>query len=413
MLNPSPSLPYFDVFVNGTTTLPQYTPCVQIIQRTNAHPIALLDVVYTGTNTNTATTGAVNSWMYLKEGTPIQINYGQRPYFVYPFLGYVSSYKLIRSNTDPANGNVTMTRVQYTIVGTSQIMQSTNNVAWKHSSPSTIVGNIANNNGFRGIIHTYQAAINYRLQNVSDFRFVSQLADEIGYRFYVDNTDLYFINPQQLLDRNTNRAVPKFWSNNLPGVYDTVVSFNPLVGTITPDGGVVAQRNVIALNPNTGQITQATNTPILTASANSSTTIGPQISKYYNEAPAESYYEAQQKATADYHRNLYWNIADAELWGDARVKPNTVVNITGTSIPENDAGLWLVQSATHTLTKAPPTGTNVANTYYIQTELVRDQIYTASTTTFSDASAVTQAAPPKLIGGRWRSSNLGATIYAT
>lgn len=413
MLSSSPSLPYFDVVINGTTTIPQHTPCVQIIQKTNAHPIALLDVQYVGKNTNTATTGAVNKWQYLKEGTPIQINYGQRPFYISTFLGYVSSYKLMRNNTDVATNGLTTTTVQYTITGTSQIMQSTNNVAWKHTSPSNIAGNIANNNGFRGIVQNYQAAINYRLQQSSDFMFLNQLATEIGYRFYVDNTDLYFINPTQILDRATNRNVPKFWSNNVPGLYDTVVKFNPLVGTITPDGGIVAQRNVVGLNPNTAQLTQATSTPVITASANSSVPYGTQITKYYNTHPAESFYEAQQKVTADFYRNLYWNTAQANLWGDARVKPNTVVNIVGTSIPENDAGLWLVDSVTHYLTKVAPTGAKVTNTYYMDCELVRDKIYTASTTTFSDASTVTQTVPPVLLGGQWKSSNIGATIYAT
>lgn len=413
MLNSSPSLPYFEVVLNGNTPLAQFTPCIQIIQKTNAHPVALLDVVYVGKNIGTTTPGASNTWRYLKEHTPIQINYGQRPHYISAFLGYVSSYKLLRTGTDPGYNNLTTTTVQYTITGTSQVMQSTKNIAWKHTSSSTIAGNIATNNGFRAVVHNYVSAINYRLQNTSDFRFIAQLADEIGFRFYVDNTNLYFINPKQILDRSNTRNIPQFWSYNQPGLWDTIRSFKPIVGTITPDGGIVADRNVVGLNPTTKMLVQSTIHPNILSSENSSVPLATNITKYYNDAPAESYYEATQKASGDYFRNLYWNTADAELRGDARIKPNTLVNLIGTTLPVNDAGIWLVQCSTHILTKAAPTGNNVDVTYRTDVELIRDKIYTASATTFSDTSTMTQDVPAVLIGGIWRSSNLGATVYAT
>jgi hypothetical protein len=413
MLNSSPSLPYFEVLVNGTTILPQYTPSLKIIQKTNSHPIAFLTVVYVGKSIGTTGVGTSHKWSYLKEQTPIQINYGQNPHYIAPFLGYVSSYKLLRTGTDPGYNNVTTTTVEYTLTGASQIMQSTSNVAWKHTSPSTIAGAIATKNGFRGIIHTYKSAIDYRLQNTSDFKFLAQLADEIGFRFYVDNTDLYFINPQQILDRGNIRNTPQFWSNNQPGLWDTVRQFNPVVGTITPDGGIVANRNVVGLNPTTNTITQATSLSNVTVAAGSTTPLASYITKYYNSAPAESYYEASQKVTADALRNIYWNTADTELRGDARVRPNTLVNLTGAALPSDDAGLWLVQCSTHNLTKTAPSGSKYEATYTTEAELVRDQIYTANTTALSETQDVTQKVAAKLVAGKWRSSNVGATTYAT
>lgn len=413
MLNSAPSLPYFEVIVNGTTVLPQWTPNLQIIQQTNAHPLAMLDVVYVGKNIGSVNKGNVQGWQYLKEQTPIQINYGNNPHYVYPFLGYVASYQLLRTGTDPGYGNLTSTTVRYTITGTSQVMQSTKNVAWKHTSPSTIASTIATNNGFRGIIHNYVAAITYRLQNTSDFKFLNQLANEIGFRFYVDNTNLYFINPQQILDQGNNRGVPPFWSYNQPGLYDTIRSFQPIVGTITPDGGIVANRNVVGLNPRTQAVVQASAVPTINSSEFNSSPLAPVITKYYNTAPAESYYEATQKVTADANNNLYWNTANTELRGDARIKPNTLVNLLGTALPTSEAGLWLVQSCTHTLTKAAPTGPKIAATYSTTCVLARDQIYTANTTSISETAPVVQTVPATLVGGIWRSSNIGATVYAT
>lgn len=408
--NPSPSIPYFDVFYNGTTKLPQWTPCVRIIQKTNAHAVALIDVVYIGSSLSQVKR---NSWQTLPEHTPITINFGQRPHYVNQFLGYVSSYKIIKSGKDPGHSGLSMTTVQYTVIGTSQVMQTTKNQAWKNISPSSIAGAVATRNGMRSIIHAYNSAISYRLQNMSDFRFLNQLANEIGFKFYVDNTDLYFVNPQLIIDKTNIRDVPVFWSYNTPGIYDTVRDFRPVVGTITPDGGISANRNVIGLNPRTNQITQTVVQPALTASATNPAAIAPTIDQFYNELPAESYYEATQKAQGDFNRNLYWNTATATLWGDARVKPNTVINLIGSALPETELGAWIVEEVTHCLEMPSPTGSKVTATYYMDLTLGRDQVYTTLNANLSETSAVNQPVPANLIGGVWRSSNLGANIYAT
>lgn len=406
--NTSPSSPYFTAYM-GNNQIPQYTPCVKIYLKTNAHPIALLDVLYVGQdNINNKRT----SWQVIPEQTAIRIDYGMNPYFVYSFLGYVASYKIIRSGRDVGYGNLTTTRVQYTITGTSQVMQSTNNIAWKQNSPSSMAATIATRHGMRSVIHSYNAAIPYRLQNQSDFKFLNQLADEIGYRFYVDNTDMYFVNPQKLLDRPNIRNIPQFWSYNKPGLWDTVRKFEPIVGTITPDGGVVANRNTIGLNPNTKAIVQAANNPNLVNQFGQ--TFGTStITQYYNTHPAESYYEATQKTTASALKNLYWNTAQATFHGDARVKPNTLVNLVGSALPQDELGLWLVNSVTHCLEKPGPGGNQLAYTYEMDLILERDQIYTTFTATTGEADPLTQTVPAKLVGGTWVSSNIGASLYAT
>lgn len=411
MLNKTMALPFFEVIVNNTY-LKQYASRVEIIQQTNAHPIALLDVEYVGRRSVQGPQGVRGSWSYIKEQTPITINYGMKPSYMAQFLGYVASYRLIKNGDDLAQNGLITTCVQYTIVGTSQVMQSTKNVAWKHTSPSGIAAAIATNNGFRSIIHPYVSAIDYRLQNVSDFKFLDQLANEIGFRFYVDNTDLYFVNPKLILDRSNIRNIPKFWTYNNPALWDTVRNFEPIVGTITPDGGIVANRTVSGINPYTGNIVNASdNYQLFTAPNMPATT--PTITKYYNTAPADSYFEAQQKIVADTNRNLYWLTADCELRGDFRVKPNVLVEFLGAAMPSNEAGVWLVQSARHCLTMPAPTGPKIGATYKLYTQLIRDQAYTATTTSPSNLSPVIQTVPSVLIGGVWKSSNIGAQIHAS
>jgi len=88
----------------------------------NAHSIAFLDVVYVGSNIGTTASRSAHKWAYIKEQTPIQIVYGQKPNYMNAFVGYVSSYELIRLGTDVASNKLTTTTVRYTITGASQVM---------------------------------------------------------------------------------------------------------------------------------------------------------------------------------------------------------------------------------------------------------------------------------------------------
>lgn len=410
MFNKTTSLPFFEVLVNNSY-LRQYAKRVEIIQETNSHPVVLLDVEYIGNKTAQGGTGVRGSWSYIKEQTPITINFGMKPSHMGQFVGYVASYTLKKTGTDKANSNLISTCVQYTLIGSSQIMQSTKNIAWKHTSPTSIAADIAVKNGFRSVIHPYRSAINYRLQNVSDFRFLNQLADEIGYRFYVDNTDLYFVNPKVILSRPNIRNIPRFWAYNKPGVWDTIREFSPVVGTITPDGGIVANRNISGINTNTGNLLTAADSFELFTSP-SAPAVSPTINKYYGDTPADSYYEAQQKVVADTNSNLYWLTANCVLRGDYRVKPNVLVELQGAAIPDTEQGNWLVQSSRHILTMPAPTGPQVDASYFVTAQLVRDQVYTATVSAPGELSQAIQTVPPQLVGGVWRSSNIGAQIVA-
>lgn len=410
MLRNQKAIPYFEVIINGTTPLTQYATSVEIIQDIGSHPIAFLRVSYIGQKNAQGILGVRNSWKYIPEFTPIAINYGMKPGYMGQFLGYVGSYKLIKTAQDTGSQSLISTTIEYTIVGTTQFMQTTVNRTWKNISPSSIASSIAVKNGFRAVIHPYTAAINYRLQSSSDFTFLAGLADEIGYHFYVDNTDLYFVNPKILLDRSTTRKIPQFWMYNSPGLWDSIRSFEPLVGTITPDGGIVANRSITGVNPRTNRLVNAAQSYTL-YNANGSTT-SPVINQYYNAAPAESYYEAQQKIQASINNNQYWLTATAGLRGDFRVKPNMLVELMGNAIPDTESGVWLVKSARHCLTMPAPTGQPLAAEYELTATLMRDQVYTANTSSPGETDPVVQPVPSTLRQGIWKSSNIGAQFNA-
>lgn len=401
--------PYFGVEVNGKA-LGYYASDLQIIQETDKHTIALLDVQYLGQGASIRNTKATNRWTYIRENTPVRITYGMYPTYTTDFLGYVASYKILKTTTDKLYSGMLNTRVQYTIVGTSLPMQSTVNRAWKNRSPSAIASSIAVKNGLRGIIHPYNSVYNYRLQNASDFQFLSELAREIGYRFYVENTDLYFVDPNILMSQNTLRNIPQFWALNTPGIKDTLEEFKPSVGTTTAET-LVAKRSVTGINPLTGRIIDA-NQQYALYEAFTSIPKAPILSKYERRYPVDSYAEAVQRLDSASQRNQYWTTADACVWGDSRVKPNSLVEFVGQGVPEDNAGLWLVKSATHKLYMPPKSGNVASGKYQIEMKVLRNQSYTINFSSPNALSPSTQQVGAKLINGVWKSTNVGAQSNA-
>ena len=249
---------------------------------------------------------------------------------------------------------------------------------------------------------------NYRLQNNSDFHFLCQLAEEIGYRFYVDNTDLYFVDPN-LVIQNPQGNIPQFWALNTPGVKDTLENFKPSVGTTTAET-LPATRTVMGVS-GAGILVTAQNQYKLYEAFND-TPLSPIIDKYDKRYPVDSYAEAQQRLEDAAHRNQYWATADATLWGDARVRPNHLVEFIGDGVPEDDKGMWLVSKAVHNLYMPPSTGNVYSGKYNIDVKVLRNQSYTINYSSPNALSPVTKNIPAKLINGVWKSTNVGAQTYA-
>jgi hypothetical protein len=286
-------------------------------------------------------------------------------------------------------------------------MQSTVNKAWKHMSPSAIAAKVAIKNGFRAIVHPYRAVYDYRLQNSSDFGFLRELAEESGYRFYVDNTDLYFVDPNVIVQSPQNNA-PQFWAFNTPGVKDTLEEFKPFIGTTTSDK-LVASRRMSGLT-SSGIFVSASNQYNL-YEAFSDTPASPVLSKYEG-FPVESYAEANQRLKSATARNQYWASADVTVWGDYRVKPNHLVEFVGQGVAEDDQGFWLVKRAEHELFMPPARGSVVASKYHVCMQVQRNQSYTVTYTSPSQLSPSTYVVEPRLVNGVWSSSNVGAKYYA-
>ena len=401
-----PAKPFLGLDINGKA-FPYHVHCAEIIQEVGKHTIALVEVWYQGPGNSRGNTKTRGTWSYLKEKTPVRITYGMYPTYTQQQLGYVASYKVMKTTKDPIFPHIMVTKVQYTIVGTSMFMQSTVNKEWKNMTPSSIAAAIAIKNGLRPVIHTIKTAQTFRLQSKSDFRFLTELAEEVGFRFYVDNTDLYFVDPEIVVQKKRN-DIPRFWSFNQPGIKDTIEEFKPRVGTTT-SGKLVADRQMSGLT-SSGFFVSAQNQFKL-YEAFDDTPHQPIITHYEN-FPVESYAEAQQRLEYAKLRNRQWAQAEVTVWGDARAKPNGLVDFVGVGVPEDDQGIWLVEKAVHKLEMPATVGAPYAGSYHIDMLVGRDQAFDLTYFSPSKQAPASNTIPSRLINGVWRSTNLGAIAYA-
>lgn len=399
--------PFYQVELDNTIFTP-YIPNIKIIQETSKHTIALVEVWYIGRGTSRGNTKSIGAWSYWKEKTPVRITYGMYPGYVTELLAYVASHRVLRESTDKVYSGTIVNKIEYTLVGVSMNMQSTRNISWKHMSPSTIASKIAVKNGLRAIIHPITTVYDYRLQNCSDFQFLNELANEIGYKFFINNTDLYFVDPNVVLQQRQDDT-PQFWALDTPGIKDTLEEFKPTIGTTTSHS-LPAVRTMSGINTHTGVVVDAYDQYTLHEAFGGT----PQISTItrYEGFPVESYQEARQRLNAAVLRNQYWATADARVWGDFRVRPNRLVDLVGEGIPDDEKGLWLVDKAIHSLSMSPRNGYTWGGDYHIDMKLTRNQSFTLSYARPSELSHVNRQIPAKLVNGIWKSTNVGAQVYA-
>lgn len=408
-LNRMPSTAYYSVEVNNKP-FEMYVSSVQIIQEQGKHTVMTMDVQYRGVGASRGNAKSRFGWTYLKEGTPVRITYGNYPASTTSALGYITSYTSLQSDKDKVYQGIITNTVRYTITGPTWYMQSTVNRPWKNYSPTSIASAIAVKNGLRAVVHPVKTAYDYRLQNMSDFRFLKALADEIGYTFYVDNTDLYFVNPNVIMGAAaTSKNVPQFWRYNNAGLKDTLEKFMPTVGTTT-EHNYVASRSMGGLNPTTGFYVNAKQGYDLFQAFEQGSQ-GPLLDQYMG-FPVESFDEARQRLNAYTVTNQYWVEADATVLGNCLVKPNQLVDLIGTAIPQDNAGMWLVKKAVHNLSRPARSGNIRLGSYKIDMKLVRNQAFTVQGQHPSRTAPSVQTVSSKLVNGVWKSKNVGARSHA-
>ena len=369
----------------------------EIYQAENAHQVVELTVNHTynpSFPTQQWRTPAGSVW---PENTPVWLRYGWYADDTADWYGYVASSRVLASEKDPRFGHAVQVPVVYTLVGASMPMQSRRNKTWRSTTASAVARNIASSYNLQARVDPAAVVFEQSAQAASDWQYLYDLADRIGYRMYCDNTAFWFVDRRTVM-QTPDGSVPVFWQRKAPGAIDSLREFSGVVGDTDPAGGLRAQYETVALNRATNTLTQATYTQTRTTAQGED--IAPLLTNQYSERPTPSYAQAERSLGAQ--ADWLWVEASAVTNGDPRLKPGSLVELRGAGIGDANEGLWMVRSAIHSL---------CMNHLYPQKSTYTSTLVVGRNNARSlDLGVLGRPyapAPTVLISGKWRAAHTG------
>jgi phage protein D len=327
---------------------------------------------------------------------PVQIQWGRGAANLNIWYGYVNHHQ-VKSNADSGSQAL---QVTYTCIGTSKPMNSDRTRTWGQTSPTYMAKQIAAEHNLRAVLTKTSWVSDYEVQSSeSDFRFLNRMAMKYGFRFFVSGGTLYFIDPASVLSGNSAQGVPVYYLNKQFGWQDTVRDFCKMEGDNIP-GSELATRAISGVDQNTGNAFTVTATG----------TQGRNLTKLQTGYVAKSVAEAQVMANAWQAQTQFYIQAEAELFGNAMLYPGKLVKLTGTSLPADSEGYWMVSKAVHLL-KNSQTSNPVLDRFVTRVCLIRNQPGLTGQPAISKVNVINpEFVPVTLSNDVWSATNLGV-IY--
>jgi phage protein D len=256
------------------------------------------------------------------------------------WYGYVHHSSVMATS---ANQTVT---TRYICIGTSLPMNTQRTRSWKNVSPTSIVRQVGRENGLRTVISPSARRLTYWAQSgQSDFKLVSDLATETGFRFWVEGTTLYFLDPRILLLGQKAQDIPVFTKSQRPGKYDTLQDMTILAGTMIPRAnGTTGTSAISGLDAKTGRVIQA--------SSSAKTGASSFLNTITTSRAVDNYADAQALMEARTLASQGWITIQATVYGTSKVTPGTLIGISGSSISSDRQGRWMVTSTKHIINRS-------------------------------------------------------------
>lgn len=304
-----------------------YIKRVEVREGYGIHSMAMVDV------TTSAATSAY------PELAPVVLDYGRRPNDLVRWYGYVHHSTVLASSSSK-----TVT-TRYVCIGTSLPLNTQRTRSWKNVSPTSIARQVGRQNGLRTIISPSSRRLTYWAQSgQSDFKLLQDLAHEVGFRFWVEGTTLYFLDPRILLLGQKAQNIPVFSKNQQAGVMDTLRELSILAGTMVPrQNGTTGTSIISGLDAKTGRV--------IKASSSSDTGTSPFLNSITTARAVDNYADAQALMEARTLASRGWITMQATLYGTAKIMPGTLVAITGRSLSSDRTGRWMVTSTKHIINR--------------------------------------------------------------
>lgn len=351
----NPILPYpvqpvvNQIFVNNSPA-PEWFLDMEVMQTWGEHEMVQLRVEFQRSD-NMAT------YIPWPNNAPVEIVWGRKPAQYQTWYGYVNHHRM--GNSDTGNKNLQIT---YHLVGVSKPMNTDVSKNWGSVTPTYIAKTLATKYNLRCVVTSTDWVIGSIIQaNESDFQFLNRMANKTGYRFWVGNGTLYFIDPQVYLSSMGTQGVPSFTYNKALQAQDTMRDFQMIKGDNLP-GAVQAQRSLYGVDASSGRTFQ-----VFSDNPTSS-----QVQQINTKRVATSFAEGQQVVKSWQTLSQFWIGASAELFGNSDIYPGKLIYLEGAALPDSNDGYWMITSARHVL-KQSSTSKATADKYMVQVEMVKNQ----------------------------------------
>lgn len=374
-----------------------WVSAVDIYQAEDAHQVCEMTVMHTFSPLLPSQAWRTPAGATWAENTAVHLKYGWWQDDSADFYGYVASSKVLATETDRRFGHAVQVPVVYTLVGTSMPLQTRRNRTWLHTTPSAIARQLAVEAGLQPRIDVTDVRFEQRIQACSDWVFLVELSDLIGYRLYVDATSLWFVDRETVMPASDG-TVPAFWQSKTPGEVNSLRQFSALLGDTDPAGGVRATYDTVSLNATSGILTPASYTQGRTDVRGGSVT--PVLRRQYSERPSPSWDTATRLLASD--TGWMWVESRAVVNGDPRLRPGTVCDLQGSALGDQHVGLWMVRGSTHkiSLNYSYPQKSEYTTTLVLGRNDARDLPLKTQ-----DPARI--ASPTKLVSGKWRAEFTG------
>jgi hypothetical protein len=288
---------------------------VTIRQKFGNHTIAFLDYRISSRR----------DYLMPDENTPTAVRFGQGPTGMGVYYGYVNHYETVTDDYGKA-----YTRM--VLVGTSKTMNSMHPSSWEGTTRSNITRDIAARHRLRSIVHDHPYLVeNWATGTRSDFQSLKALAEETGYRLWVDGSTLWMIDPQRLLRTASSLTTPLFTRRQVKKIQ--VLGGSNIPGKISP-----SQRKVqFGLDYRSNEFFTATSGD-------------PHNPAQVSSNPVTTFSEAQEVADAAERKQQDYYALAATVSGAAKVHPGRLVRFESGTVNTDQSGLWLVNEAVHEIT---------------------------------------------------------------
>jgi hypothetical protein len=320
------------VMFTGTQQPPLGPNTVKVTQCEFAHDVATMQFW----------ADDVDSSGYIS-GSPMLLTFGNSTDGQRIFYGYVNHAGRVNNALSTTKTLTDRNSTIVTCVGASWPMKQPDTKCYSNMTSSQIIESIAQQFGLASlVVPTSTVWATKQMAGLSYWQFAVALAQLEGYTFYCSGVQLTF------RPRQTN-------PNNLTGlvaVYDYRYNpsgmpiFTPEIGSNSPSGGQLRNRQLASIDPYTGQIIYATAQGTTTA-----TTLGvtPDTAPFnlVQHDTVQSQAEANTKVTGAGMLNQLYITANAVSAGNPTISQGSLIFVQNANGSQN--GLWFVTEASQQL----------------------------------------------------------------